>query len=691
MSTMHQELRSALSHWQAGRFRDAESAARRALRKSPDNVDALNLTGLAAMESGHFSDALVHLGRLVSLQPAIAAHHNNLGEALRRMGRVDDAIAEYRRSSQLDPQYPDAYSNLGVALDEKRLHDQAIEEYRRAIALKADHAAATNNLVSSLTAARRPDEALHAAHAALALTPNLALTHLNYGQALLACGRHDDAVAALRQAWELDPGYADAAYQLGQAYAAQDRYDLSIPCYQSAMRLAPRAVDNHYALGIALAHLGQLNEALEAFRAGTRVAPDDAQIASNVLFGLHYEPDADGRTLLTAHREWAKRFETPLLKEHRAHTNRRDPDRPLRVGYVSANFREHPVAFFLEPIITAHNRRQVVAVCYSDVINADAVTGRFRAVCGDWRDIRGKSDADVARMVRDDQIDILIDLTLHMATSRLRVFARRPAPVQATYLGYPATTGLSTMDYRLTDSHLDPADAPTTPGTEELIRLPQSYFLYRPPDSSPQIGPAPTNSKGFVTFGSYNALMKVNQRTVELWARVLQCVPGSRMLIKTIGAGCESARQRYTASFARHGIEPHRLDFQGFSRLDKAMDLLNDVDVVLDTTPFSGGTTGCHVLWMGVPVVTLSGALPVHRMGASVARNSGLGELVAQTGEQYVSIAIELARDVARRDQLRRTLRDRMRASPLMDAPGFTRAIERLYREMWTRWCSGTK
>jgi predicted O-linked N-acetylglucosamine transferase (SPINDLY family) len=731
MADVQRDFAEALGHYNSGRFDKAYDVARRIARHIPDHPDLLSLMGLSALQSGRNDEAIPALARVAQLRPSVAATHSNLGEALRRAGRLGEATTALRRALQIDPSAPDAHNNLGVVQSQAGDESTAAESFARAVSLKPDYADALCNWSSSLRALKRTGEAVTVARRAVAsspaaLAPQMILARslldngnraeaidvlraassgfLNepepltlLGVALHAAGRAVEAVEALTRANQIRPDQPDCLYALGDALDSLHRYSESAALYQRALELSPAMSPARYALGGALGHVGRLSDAIACFRGAAECDPSDAAVHGNVLFGMLYEPHVSEPALLDEHARWWRSHGAPhappALPWHSGPFRRhdRDPERkPLRVGYVSPNFRGHPVTFFVLPILANHRRDEVMTLCYSDAAAPDAYTQRIRSAADAWRDTQKLNDDELARLIRDDRIDLLVDLTQHLANNRMPLFARKPAPVQLTYLGYPYTTGLPTMDYRLTDPHLDP-DPVHSAGPETLLYLPESYFCYGPPPDAPPITHDVASARqGVVTFGSINQLMKINDGVVETWSRVLASVPGSRLLLKAQGFGDPRACEDFVARFARHGVAADRIETQGMSPLREAMAELHRVDVVLDTFPYPGGTTTCHVLWMGVPVVTMAGRLPFHRMGVSVLNNVGLDEQVARDAEQFVTIAVALANDVERRRELLRSMRSRMDASPLMDGPRFARHLEPLYRRVWTAWCEGT-
>ena len=383
---------------------------------------------------------------------------------------------------------------------------------------------------------------------------------------------------------------------------------------------------------------------------------------------------------------WNRHFGEPLGRWIIPHVNDRDPERRLRIGYVSPDFRHHVICHFLTPLLEAHDHTQFAIHCYASVRRPDAITERLKKTADLWRDVRGVGDEALAEMIRADGIDILVDLTQHMADNQLLVFARKPAPVQVAWLGYPASTGLEAMDYRFTDAFMEPVDSPWSKSVERTVRLPDAWFCFDPIDEYPEPGPLPALTSGQVTFGSLNNFSKINENVLRLWAQVLQGVDGSRLLMQC-PAGSTQARVRQW--FEAHGIAAHRLELVSRTATrEKFLQLFERIDLALDPFPCTGGTTTCEALWMGVPVVTLKGRAAVARQSFSILSTIGLAELAADSEEEYLQSARVLAGDPSRLAELRATLRQRMKTSAFMDAPRFARNIETAYREMWRQWCA---
>jgi predicted O-linked N-acetylglucosamine transferase (SPINDLY family) len=396
-------------------------------------------------------------------------------------------------------------------------------------------------------------------------------------------------------------------------------------------------------------------------------------------------PSADPATVFAEHRAWSARHAEGLTAAAAPHPNDRSLERRLRVGYVSAHFRNHAVNFFVEPILASHDRSRFEVFCYSNVEFPDHVTAQLQTAVDHWRPIRNEPDDRVAQLIRDDAIDILIDLTGHIGENRLLVFALKPAPVQVTYIGYQNTTGMSAMDYRLTDERADPPGVTDRYYTERLVRLPRAFFCYQPGEA-PAVSPSPANERGHVTFGSFNLFAKVNAQVIATWIEILARVPDSRLWVLANQGGY--AEQKFAEQARARGVDPARVEIHARRPRAEYLRLVSGVDIALDPFPFNGHTTTCDAIWMGVPVVMLEGDAYASRFGGSVLANVGLGELIANSPDQYVDIAVALANDGDKLARLRAELRPRMAASPLMDFVGFTRNLEAAYRQMWADWCA---
>ncbi len=716
-------LQSAVQLHGAGSLDQAAALYERVLALDPKHPDALHLLGVVALARGDAARAEKLIAQAIKRNPSAALYHVNLGSALLEQGRPEQALEPLRRALRLQPDSVEALNNLANALQRTDRTEEALPHYLRVIELRPDHLSAYPNLASAYLRLGQGRQAFDCYLAYLARRPDdpeilervmdLALEHkgdaaaaLRFGEPYLRCKGSDarahwrvgllldqagDAGRALEHleaAARLDPEMLDAQVNLGLALHNRGRYGEAIARFRRAAELAPGLGGPHSNLALPLAEMGMAAEAVQACRRALEIEPDFRIARSNLVLFLHYLPEADPRMIYEEHRLWERQHAPAAPRGLAAWDNDRDPGRRLRVGYLSPDFRRHSVAFFFEPLLEAHDRGAVEPILYSDVIRPDEVTARLKGRAAAWRDTAALSDEELERLIRQDRVDILVDLAGHTSRGRPGVLARKPAPVQAGYLGYPDTTGLRAVDWRITDAAADPAGEADALHAERLLRLPRVFLAYRPdPDSPAPERPAADAGRPF-TFASFNNLAKTTPQLIALWARILDAVPESRLMLKSVGLRDTAAREHLLQEVARCGVGPERLLL--VPPLDSHAEHLaryRDADLCLDTWPYNGTTTTCEALWMGVPALTLAGATHCSRVGASVLGSLGLARLVASSPDEYVAKAAALARDRAALRELGEGLRSRMRASPLLDGAGLAAALEAAYREMWQGWC----
>ena len=497
-------------------------------------------------------------------------------------------------------------------------------------------------------------------------------------------GRLDGAIELIRRAVQIRPDFPEAHNNLGNALKRAGQLDAAESAYRKSLELKPDYAEAWANLGNALRDVGRLDEAIAAYREAMRLRPDLAGAHSNLILTLHYHPDYDGRMIHEELMRWNARHGEPLKKFIRSHDNDRDPERRLRVGYVSPDFREHVVGQNLLPLLREHDHGRFEIFCYSSVLSPDSLTQEIRQFSDQWREAVAMTDAELADQIRQDRIDILVELSNHSADNRLVMMARKPAPVQASWLGYPGSTGVEAIDKRVSDPQIDPTDADFPFYSERTIRLADVYWCYGVPGATPEPAARPAVGGGPVTFGCLNNFAKVSTVAQDLWAEILSGLPGSRLMIHSYaGAHLETVRQR----FAAKGISADRIEFVHRQAWAQYVQTHNRIDIALDPFPWGGGITTCNALWMGVPVVTLFGRTAVGRGSATILSSIGAGELIAHSPGEYVQIATDLARNLPRLKALSTSLRPRMLGSPLMNAKRFARSVEAVYREMWQAWC----
>jgi protein O-GlcNAc transferase len=518
------------------------------------------------------------------------------------------------------------------------------------------------------------------------MKPDFAEAHSNLGLALKDQGKLDEAIAIFREAIRIKPALAEVHFNLGNALRDRGMVDEAVAACRQATRANPSSAKAHCNLGAALSEQGKFEQAVAAYREAIRLEPDLVEGSSGLLNCMNYSERFLPAALFDAHRDWderyARRVPWPV-----AYSNVRSVGRRLMVGYVSPDFRQHSVAHFLEPLLRSHDRNEIEVFCYAEVSWPDAVTQRFKQLADHWVVTVGLPHEALAERILHDGIDILVDLAGHTAKNRLLVFARRPAPIQVTWLGYPATTGLTAIDYRMVDAVTDPEEEADALASETLVRLPGGFLCYGGHDGAPAPGPAPCMATGTVTFGSFNSPPKLSAATLDTWAQVLARLPRARLLLKGKPFADAATRALYLNRLAERGVVPERVELAAWLPDQAHLALYDRIDIALDPFPYNGTTTTCQALWMGVPVVALRGDRHASRVGASLLTQIGLTDLIADSVGAYVETAVALAGNPARLADLRHSLRPRMAASPLCDAAGFARKIEQAYRTMWQRRC----
>ncbi|MDQ7787566.1 MAG: tetratricopeptide repeat protein [Thermodesulfovibrionales bacterium] len=683
-----QKFSLALQSYQKGNLGQSEALLKEVIRKRPDDFRALNFLGIIHFTLRNYMPALEYFRKALEFSPASADIHFNTGNALKEMGRFDDAILHYQKALQLNPEHFEAYHNLGNVFQRKNQINEAIAYYQEALKRNPNLADAYYNLGTISHDRKYFNEAILFYQKALQLNPNLDDACYMLGSLYADKEQLDEAIAYYLRSLQINPTLAKAHNGLGIVLQKKNEMNGAIEHYRQALTLMPDFIEATVNIGNALRDYGRSEEAESWYRRALSIASDCTFCYDNLFFLMLYHDRYDSMTVFSEHLHFAKQCAEPLSCDIIPHSSVKNPDRILKIGYVSPDFRKHSVSYFIEPVLAAHNKENFQIFCYSDVSRADDVTERLRQYAGQWHSIAGMSDQQVADLIRNDGIDILVDLAGHTANNRLLVFARKPAPVQVNWIGYPATTGLSSMDYKIVDSYTDPPGLTGHLYTEKLIRMPESFLCYLPEKESPEVSPLPALSAGHLTFGSFNNFSKVTHKGIELWAEILDSVPNSKLIMKANSLGDKSTSNKVMDIFSQNGIEENRIELHSgilSSRLH--LDFYNRVDIGLDTFPYNGTTTTCEALWMGVPVITLAGKTHAARVGASLLSNVGLAEFVAKTHEEYAAIAVNLSKDLEKLVYLRNTLRKTMASSVLTNANRFANNLETMYRDIWRRWC----
>lgn len=681
---------------------------------SREGAEAPPLDLPAMFAEGRFAEVEAIAGCLALQHPGNASVLAMWGAALRAGGRAGEAVEVLTQAVELDPAAVEAHYNLGLALEAGGRMPAAEAAFQQALALHPDHIHSLARLAAVLTSQSRPEEALALLQRAVALNPVNSVERTDLGGCLILLDRLDEAEAEFRRVIELSPGEARAYSLLGVVRMYQDRLEAAVALYQQAISLQPTSVEAYANLAETLRLGGRLVEArancekallldpnlatghqligiLSAYLADhslTLPESDEALALSHGsraawearLYTFSYHPDLSAEAIYGEFVRWGDRFPDPAT-DFSAHD--RTPARRLRVGYVSPDFRKHTSRFYFMPLMAHHDHAAFETVAYSNVAMADEHTEAFKAVFDQWRDIRGMTAEDAARMVREDRIDILVDCCNHMRDHRLDVFVHKPAPIQVTWLGAAWTTGLKAMDYVLFDPYIAPEG---TIAREQIVRLPNCFIAYRPPGTTAPTVPPPALATGQVTFGYSGRTERLNRHTFRVWGEILRRIPGSRLILDYPPFADPPTQAQFRALMAEQGLAPDRVEMRRSSNIFEG---LNDFDILLDCFPHSGGTMLFDALWMGVPALTLKSRPPLGRIGTTLMTNLGMTDWVAETEEDYIGKAVAFAADLEGLTAIRAGLRERMRASPLMDEVGFAKEVEAAYRTMWTDWTQG--
>ncbi|MBW2411981.1 MAG: tetratricopeptide repeat protein [Deltaproteobacteria bacterium] len=662
------------------------------LRLNPDDAETHYNLANTRLKNNDIDAAIDAYKKAISLDPHHAQAFNNLAIALKKCTKLADAIKNLKRAIELKSDYAQAYHNLGILNLELKRSAQAIAAFLAYLQLQPDDATALNNLGNAYYQQGQVTEAISCYRKSLKLDPEDAHANYNLANALQAADKTDEALRLYQYALRHKPKWPEAYNNLGTAYQDMGLLDRAIAAFEQALEIQPDYAEAFNNLGIVYRQQGRIQKALSCYRRALQIKPDYSECHSNLVFGLNYDPQATQEEIFSHACQWWVRHGQPLTGRF-MHTNSRNPNRRLKIGYVSADFRRHPVGFFLLPLLKEHDQDRFEVYCYSDIKQSDELTDQIKSVANHWIPTLGLSDADVAQRIFSDQIDILIDLAGHTAHNRLPVFARKPAPLQINWLGYVNTTGLGAMDFRVSDDLVDPPSDGNRFHSETLIRLENGFFCFAPPLKPPPVSELPARKRGHITFGSFNKLSKINKDVIALWSQIMQRLPGSRLRLMAKPLADASTRDRYLALFHANGIAADRLEMVTYQ--PTYFDYLNQysqIDIGLDPYPHNGHTTTCDSLWMGVPVITMRGDRYASRMGASILTRLQLEKFVANSKEAYFESATGLATDLDMLQELRRGMRKRFASSPFYDVKRFAGEIESAYRQIWCTWCQdGTK
>ncbi len=670
----------------AGDLRRACDLYRQAVAQAPEYPKAHVNLGIGLEALGDIGGAIASHERALGSAPGDPFASYNLGKLLYGRGELPRASELLSRALQSRPDFPEARIVLALVHMAQGKLDHAVTEFQAALRQRPDDFGALFHYAGALRALNRLEEAREALKRAVAVDKSNTDAHAALSDVLAAQGDTAGATAELEVVLGLRPDWADAQFNYGTLLRRQLRLEAAESAFRRAIAAQPGHPGAYRMLGEVLLAQCRGDEAFEVYRIARRENPRDFALESAELFALFGSDRVSDEELFARHAAFGKRLEA-ANPPRASFGNTRDPARRLRIGYLSGDFRYHVVTLFMLPVLERHDRASFEVYCYSTADSADGYTRQIAERTDAWRPMGGQSPARIAETIAADAIDILVDLSGHSGTLQLATMARRPAPVQATWLGYLSTTGLTRIHYRITDGFADPPGATDRYHTESLVRLPHSQWCYRPFLSPPVAAVLPSARKGSVTFGAFHQASKISGAARRLWAEILAQVPDSRLLIVGVARG--RAQDALLRDLTGARVSRERITCVPYAALEEYLRLFGEVDIALDSLPFSGGTTSCDTLWMGVPIVTMPGSRSVSRSASSVLSNLGLTEWIASSPEDYVRRAVRFAGERELLAELRGSLRQRMAASPLMDEERFVRDLEQAYREMWRRWCAG--
>ncbi len=623
----------------------------------------------------------------LNLTPDDAQAYDGLAQSLQSLQQLTEAETAYRRAIELDPSSAPTLCRYGDLLREMKCDDQAIVIYQAALLLAPDNATACNNLGMALQATGKMDEAIAAYQQMLALTPGSALAYNNIGSVQQTQGLIEPAMQNYLRALDIEPRFAPFHFNLGNSLLILERFEEALKSFSNAIEFDPKSHMAHNNLISVLSKLGRIDEEINRCRLALRINPEWETLHSDLLFSLSHSPQVDAAALRAEHQRFAEQFEAPLRANLPQHGNERDPERRLRIGFVSADLYNHAVANFITPVLeNLLHAPGLELLAYSNSKHNDQVTEHLRGLVNVWHQVEHLSHEELAQQISDDGIDILIDLSGHTGNNRLLTFARKPAPLQASWIGYPGTTGLQAMDYYLTDRNMAPPGLLDEQFTEKLVFLPASAPFIPSPDAPP-VSPAPACEHGYITFGSFNRPAKLSRGVIARWSKLLLAVPNARMVLG--GMPSEDIGNKLRDWFNREGIASERLSFYAHTNTSDYLALHRLVDVCLDTFPYTGGTTTLHALWMGVPTLTMMGSNLPGRVGATLLEHVGLDTFIAEDEADFLQKGMLIAKDMAQLATLRTGLRARVKNSAMGQPALIAAGLENALRTMWQRWCAG--
>ena len=634
-----------------GKFNEAEETYTKMLTLKCNHLEIYNYLGIMQHKQGKLIEAEESYKKMIELKPDLAEAYNNLGNNYKEQSKFIEAEKSFKKAIALKPKYVDAYYNMGIMLNKQQKHNEAEASYKKALELKPDHVKALNNL----------------------------------GNTYKEQSKFIEAEASYKKALELKPDHVEAYNNLGCMLNDQDKFVEAESYFSKAIALNPNYTEAYSNLGNTFQGLGKIKKAVQNYDKAIKLQIDYSKAYHNKNVCLNYSSLYSPLYIYKQHLKFEKQFGRFKSKLHlRTNIKKKNYER-LRIGYVSGDFREHSISYFFKPLLENHNAHVVETFCYYNNIFVDEITKSLMRNCDNWRSIFGIANSEVSKIIRADKIDILVDLSGHTDNNNLLVFAKKPAPIQVTWLGYPNTTGLSTIDYRFTDSITDPIGETDEFYSEKLFRLPNGFLCFQGNEKVLFQSELPCNRQDFITFGSFNNSSKLTPLVIDVWSKILHLVPNSRLILK-----CNKFKYNksyFYELFKNKGLDKDRLYlYEHLPNTKDHLELYNSIDIGLDPFPYNGTTTTCEALWMGVPVITLLGDRHVARVGASILTNISLQDFIAKDIDTYIKIALEISSNRKKLQEIRRTLRGRITKAPLCDARSFAVDVETAYKKMWQKY-----
>ncbi len=677
---------------QLGAEDEAISAFYKAIELKPDFIQAYESLRILLQKNGNFEEAEKVLNKIIRLHPN-SKTYNSLACVQINLKKFDEGINNLKKALELEPDFVQAQNNLGkfyFLLGNNFVSQKKIKEaqdcYLQAIDISPEVAEVYYNLGNTYIESGLYQDAIEYFQKAINLNPNYHQAYTNIGNSFNKLSKFNEAILYFEKAIYINPNFSGAYYNLGSTLFQIRKFEEAEAMYKKAISLNPDYVISYNNLGSLYITLGLLDKAEDCFEKAFKINPDELVTNSNRIFLLQYKDNLDMESLKTALENYAKIFEN--INKINEYTNKKDKNKKIKLGYISGDFKNHSCALFIESLLEKHNKDKFEIYCYSNVERKDNITEKLMLLSEHWRDLLGKGVIEILNIIQNDQIDILIDLSGHTYNNLLNIFAYKPAPVQLTWLGFPGSTGLKEIDYKISDAYLTPDDTEEY-FSEKIYNLNIPMHCFKPITNAPEIKPLPYLKNGFITFGSFNSLPKISTKTIQLWSGILNKVENSKLMIKTFNLSSYFIKNTIINSFTEFGITEERIIIleltpDTFEHLDK----YNEMDIALDSFPYNGATTTAEALWMGVPVISLVGYRTASRYGLSFLSAIGLNKFVANTEEEYINKAVELANNIEELKLLRFNLRDIVKNSSLCDSVTFTREFENALRFMWKKWCN---